>query len=73
MSGGNRIPAQNQDFAELLKNNPMPIGSFGTATIQAFIDGWTFENLRAPVPEFSKEENEALYNLDRPYFKKYGV
>lgn len=71
LNGGKGIPAQNKDFMDLLKANPMPIGQFALATMKAFVDGWTYENLIAPVPGWSKEENDALLNLDRSYFKKY--
>ena len=71
LNGAPGTLALNKDFAALLKANPMEIGKFAIATMKAFADGWTFENLIAPVPGWSKEENDALLKLDRSYFKKY--
>lgn len=71
LKGESRIPARNKDYWELVKANPMFIGKFSNACLTAFIDGFTLESLRQPFPEWTDKENEDIYNLDRPYFKKY--
>lgn len=71
LNGGSRTPALNKEYMDLVKANAEPIGKFSIACLTAFIDGWTLENLREPIPEWSDKENANLYNLDRPHFKKY--